>query len=44
VNFANNNKGNMGLDHDFTNEALLKVIEATNAMAIKVGYEVRADI
>lgn len=44
VNFVENNKGNMGLDHDFTNEALSKLIEATNAMANEVGYEVQSDI
>ncbi len=34
----------MGLDHDYTNEALLKLIEATNAMANEAGYDVQADI
>lgn len=44
VIFIENNKNNMSLDHDFTNEALLKLIEATQAMANEVGYEVRADL
>ncbi|MBU3926824.1 MAG: hypothetical protein KKB74_03385 [Bacteroidetes bacterium] len=44
VNFVDNNKEKMGLDHEYTNEALLKLIEATNAMADEVGYEVRADL
>jgi hypothetical protein len=44
VNFVENNKEMMGLHHDYTNEALLKLIEATNAKANEVGYEVRADI
>ena len=44
VNFVENSEENMGLDHDYTNEALLKLIEATNAMANEVGYEVRADL
>ena len=44
VMFVENNKENMGLNHDYTNEALLKLIEATNAKANEVGYEVRADI
>lgn len=43
VNFVENNK-EMGLDHDYTNEALLKLIEATNAMANEVGYEAQAEI
>ncbi|MBE0663130.1 MAG: hypothetical protein IH597_11770 [Bacteroidales bacterium] len=44
VTFVENNKENMGLHHDYTNEALLKLIEATNAKANEVGYEVRADM
>jgi hypothetical protein len=44
VNFAENSKQKMSLDHAYTNEALLKLIEATNAMADEVGYEVRADM
>lgn len=44
VNFVENSKEKMSLDHAYTNEALLKLIEATNAMANEVGYEVRADL
>ncbi|MCM4167627.1 hypothetical protein KCTC52924_00867 [Arenibacter antarcticus] len=44
VNFVENNKEKMSLDHEYTNEALLKLIEATNAMANEVGYEAQADI
>ncbi len=44
VNFVENNNEKMGLDHDYTNEALLKLIEATNAMANEVGNDVQADI
>jgi hypothetical protein len=44
VNFVENSKGKMSLDHAYTNEALLKLIEATNAKADEVGYEVRADL
>jgi len=44
VNFVDQNKEKMSLDHEYTNEALLKLIEATNAMANEVGYEVRADL
>jgi hypothetical protein len=44
VNFVENTEGRMSLDHAFTNEALLKLIEATNAKANEVGYEVRADL
>ncbi len=44
VDFVENSKEKMSLDHAYTNEALLKLIEATNAMANEVGYEVPADI
>lgn len=44
VNFVESGKNKMGLDHDYTNEALLKLIEATNAIAGEVGYDVRADL
>ena len=44
VDFVEKNKEKMGLDHEYTNEALLKLIEATNAMANEVGYEAQADI
>ncbi len=44
VNFVEDNKQKMSLDHAYTNEALLKLIEATNAMANEVEYDVRADI
>jgi hypothetical protein len=44
VDFVENSKGKMSLDHAFTNEALLKLADAANAMANEVGYEVRADL
>lgn len=44
ISFVENSKENMSLDHAYTNEALLKLIEATNAKANEVGYEVRADL
>ncbi len=44
VKYVENTKEMMGLDHVYTNEALLKLIEATNAMANEVGYDVKADI
>jgi hypothetical protein len=31
----------MSLDHAYTNEALSKLIEATNAIANEVGYDVQ---
>ncbi len=44
VNFVENSKERMSLDHSYTNEALLKLIEAVNAKANEVGYEVQADL
>ncbi|MCJ7801921.1 MAG: hypothetical protein MUP82_06145 [Candidatus Marinimicrobia bacterium] len=44
INFVEIGKNKMSLDHAYTNEALSKLIEATNAMAGEVGYDVRADI
>jgi hypothetical protein len=44
VNFVENNKEKMSLDHAYTNEALSKLIEATNAIANEVGYDVQEDI
>jgi hypothetical protein len=44
VKFVENSEENMSLNHEYTNEALLKLIEATNAIANEVGYDVQADI
>jgi hypothetical protein len=44
LNFIENSRDKMTLDHAYTNEALLKLIEATNAMANEAGYEVQADL
>ena len=44
VNFVENSNRKMSLDHAYTNEALLKLTDATNAMANEVGYEVRVDL
>jgi hypothetical protein len=44
VNFVDADKDKMGLHHAYTNEALLKLTAAINAMADEVGYDVRADI
>ena len=44
VNFVENSNENMSLDHEFTNEALVKLIEAADAMANEVGYDVQIDI
>ncbi len=44
VGFVESSKGQMDLDHVYTNEALSTLIEATNAMANEVGYEVQSDM
>jgi membrane-anchored protein YejM (alkaline phosphatase superfamily) len=44
VSFVENNKEKMSLDHEYTNEALVKLIDATDAMANQVGYDVQADL
>ncbi|MDQ7818873.1 MAG: hypothetical protein RDU14_17730 [Melioribacteraceae bacterium] len=44
VDFIETDSMKMSLDHAFTNEALLKLTDATNAMADEVGYEVKADM
>lgn len=44
VNFIKEDSNQMGLDHEFTNEALLKLINATSAMADEVGYDIKKDI
>lgn len=44
VTFINSDSNKMSLDHSFANEALLKLTDATNAMANEVGYNVKADL
>lgn len=44
VNFVKNSNESMSLDHAYTNEALLKLVAATEAMANEVGYDVLSDL
>ena len=44
VNFIEADTNRMTLDHEYTNEALLRLTNATNAMADEIGYDVKADI
>ncbi len=44
VSFVENSKEKMSLDHAYTNEALLKLVDATKAKANEVGYVVGADL
>jgi hypothetical protein len=44
VSFVENDTARMSLDHAYTNEALLKLMAATNAMADEIGYDIQADL
>lgn len=44
VSFVENNNTQMSLDHEYTNEALLKLTAAINAMANEIGYDIQADL
>lgn len=44
VNFVDADQNKMSLDHEFTNDALLKLTEATYAIAGEIGYDVQADL
>ena len=44
VTFVEEDQENMDLSHEYTNEALNKLINATDAMANEVGYDVEADM
>lgn len=44
VNFVENDSDRVNIDYAFTNEALIKLTAATNAMAGEIGYDIRADL
>lgn len=44
VSFIENDPDQMGLDHEFTNEALMKLTDATESMAEETDYDIRKDI
>lgn len=44
INFVENSKEKMSLDHAYTSEALTKLIEATKAIAGQVGFEIEGDL
>lgn len=44
IEFVEMTNNSMGLDHEYTNEALLKLTKATEAMASEVGFDVKADL
>lgn len=44
VSFIREDPDQMGINHEYTNEALTKLISATNAMSTKVGYNAQQDL
>jgi hypothetical protein len=44
VSFIKEDPDQMGLNHEFTNEALLKLTNATQAMADETGYDIRTQM
>ncbi|PRY85510.1 hypothetical protein [Mongoliibacter ruber] len=44
VDYIKDDPDQMGLDHDFTNEALIRLEKATNAMADEIGYDIKKDM
>ncbi|EOR93291.1 hypothetical protein ADIARSV_3556 [Arcticibacter svalbardensis MN12-7] len=44
VSFINGDNAKMSLDHEFTNEALIKLTHAVDTMAVKAGFSVKADL
>ncbi len=44
INFVENDKNNMTLDHKFTNAALLKLTDAVEAMSIEIKYDIQRDL
>ena len=44
ISFVEKDTNRVSLDYAYTNEALLKLTAATNAMAEEIGYDVHADL
>jgi len=44
ISFVENDTNRVSLDQAYTNEALLKLTAATNAMSEEIGYDVREDL
>ncbi|MBY8962063.1 hypothetical protein KJK34_04785 [Flavobacterium sp. D11R37] len=44
VDYIDSNRNEMGLDHEYTNEAFSKLIAATNAAADETGYDINKDM
>lgn len=44
VDYIDSNRNEMGLDHEYTNEAFSKLIAATKAAADETGYDINKDM
>lgn len=44
ISFVSDDANKMGLDHEYTHGAILKLINAIEAKADDIGYEVKADL
>ncbi len=44
INFIQSDTNKMGIDHEFASQALLKLSDATQAMAKETGYDVKGDL
>lgn len=44
VVFIESDSNKMTLSHEFTTEALIKLTDATNAMAAEIGYDIKSDM
>lgn len=44
VNFVNDDPNKINLDHEFTNEALLRLTNATEATADEIGYDIQKEL
>jgi hypothetical protein len=44
VQFVESSSANMGLDHEYSSEALSKLMAATEAKANAIGYDAKADL
>ncbi|MFO8146893.1 MAG: hypothetical protein R6U03_05835 [Gillisia sp.] len=44
VEWINTNKGQMGIDHEFTHQAITKLANATQAMANEIDFNIEAEL
>src|SRR5919205_2968831 len=44
ISFVNNDSNKMSPDHDYSSEALKKLVQATKAMAADIGYTIHDNV